>query len=98
MMDMQDVVTLSNGSKYVVISKIILDNQVYYFLINEDNQEDIKFVLELENNGLRPIEDNNLINKLAPLFLEEANNHLSEEEKQIVGQMKQVLIEKLEQE
>ena len=66
--EVKDIVTLSNNSKYCVISTISYNNINYLYLINIDNKNDVKFVY-YENNRLNVVKDNSITDKIIPLFL-----------------------------
>ena len=67
--DIKDTITLSDNSKYLVISKVNYKHKSYYYLINESNNN-IKFCFgNDECNSIVEIIDENLIKKLIPLFI-----------------------------
>ncbi len=68
--DIKDVITLDGKEKYIVTSKAIYENKIYYLLVNENNMKDVKFCYEKgENNILLESEDISVNQKLLPLFL-----------------------------
>ena len=97
MIDIKDIVTLDNQYKYVVISKALYENKNYYFLINENNLEDSKIVIEKEKNVLSLVEDDNILNIIIPLFITETNKYLTDEEKKIINDFNGILKEKIEE-
>jgi len=69
---------LSDKNEYLVISKIDYQNNTYYYLIDEKNNENVKFCLEKsETKLLLEIEDANSIQTLLPLFSSEISKHIS---------------------
>ena len=66
--EVKDIVTLSNNTRYCVISTISYNNINYLYLINIDNKNDVKFVY-YENNRLNVVKDNSITDKIIPLFL-----------------------------
>jgi len=78
--DIKDTISLNDNNEYLVISKANYNNAIYYYLIDENNHENIKFCVEKsENNSLLEIEDANLIKTLLPLFIENGKKIISDE-------------------
>jgi len=67
-MEMKDLVTLSDDKEYVVVSKVMYENKVYYYLIEKTNFSNIKFLLE-NGEELVSVRDADLLTKLLPLFI-----------------------------
>lgn len=67
----QDIITLSDENKYVVASKVNLNNSRYVYLVDINNNKNLKFV-EIEQDGfLSELDsdiDKELIKQLIPLF------------------------------
>lgn len=67
----QDIITLSDENKYVVASKVNLNNSRYVYLVDINNNKNLKFV-EIEQDGffseLDSDIDKELIKQLIPLF------------------------------
>ena len=80
--DIKDTVTLNDNKKYIVVGKTDYENNIYYYLIDEVNVENIKFCVENKNRGNSIIEvaDENLIQILLPLFVNSAKGYLEVEE------------------
>lgn len=78
MIDIKDVLTLDDKNDYVVVSKISYENKTYYYLVDINNNNNLKFCYE-DNNDLVEIKDKELTTKLLPIFLdvskEEVNNN-----------------------
>ena len=68
MIDIKDTITLSDDNKYVVVSKAIMDNITYFYLIDINNYSNIKFCYQ-DKNELVEVEDKEFIQKLLPLFI-----------------------------
>ena len=75
--DIKDLITLDGINRYVVASKVLYENINYYYLININNNKDIFFCYE-DINELVEIEDNDLIQRLIPLFFQNTRNILKE--------------------
>lgn len=67
----QDIITLSDENKYVVASKVNLNNSKYVYLVDINNNKNLKFA-EIEQDGLLSELDSDidkeLIKQLIPLF------------------------------
>ena len=75
--NIKDLITLDGINRYVVASKVLYENINYYYLININNNKDILFCYE-DINELVEIEDNDLIQRLIPLFFQNTRNILKE--------------------
>ena len=85
--EIKDTLTLSDNNSYVIVSKAKHENNTYYYLIDKNNNENIKFCLEkTENNSLLEINDANLIQQLLPLFLKSTSSAITKEDLEIIGQ------------
>ncbi len=74
MIDIKDVLTLSDGNKYGVVSKTTKDNKIYYYLVDTNDNSNIKFCYESRNESqidLIEVNDEELIKSLLLSF---ANN------------------------
>lgn len=77
--DIKDIITLSNKHKYLVVSKINYNEEIYYYVADVNNNSDIKFLREKkENNSLVEVKDKEFIEELLPLFLEKTKIALAE--------------------
>lgn len=67
----QDIITLSDENKYLVASKVDYNNSKYIYLVDINDNKNLKFA-EIENDGVISELDVNidaeLINNLVPLF------------------------------
>lgn len=46
MIDIKDILTLSDGNQYGVVNKTINNNIIYYYLVDTKNPANIKFCYE----------------------------------------------------
>lgn len=74
--NIKDTLVLDDSNEYVVISKIFYDNKNYYYLLDKNNNSNIKFCFE-DNDVLVEIDDRKLITKLLPLFLKASQKELN---------------------
>lgn len=75
MIDVLDVLELDDNNEYVVVSKTKFDNKKFYYIVDKLNNSNYKICYE-ENDDLIEIENQDLIKKLLPLFLENAKDQL----------------------
>lgn len=74
--EIKDVITLSDSNKYCVVSKTMLNNLTYYYLVDLSNSENIKFCVE-DDSELIEVEDKSLIQVLLPLFMNSAKDDIA---------------------
>ena len=77
MIEITNLVTLSDDNQYVVVSKVVNEGITYYYFVDINNNQNIKFLYE-DNGDLVEIEDGTLISNLLPLFYEKVKDVLSE--------------------
>ncbi len=65
--NVKDIVTLNDHNKYVVVSKTVVENKTYFYLIDIANYENV-LMCYLEDNKLKEISDEQLIKQLLKLF------------------------------
>lgn len=73
MINNKDILTLSDGNQYGVVSKTIKDNKTYYYLVDINDNSNIKFCYEDKTQNqikLVEIEDKDLIKELMLSFFE----------------------------
>lgn len=70
MLDIGDLVTLSNNNEYIVIKKILLDEKDYVFLITKDGISDV-MICKIQSDSLEIVKDENVINILLEKFRNE---------------------------
>lgn len=58
---MNQVITLKNGLKFVVLSKIDYEEEKYLCLSSYDDNVNIIFTRIIDNDRIVPVEDGNLI-------------------------------------
>ncbi len=70
MINIRDLLTLSDGNKYRVINKTQKQGRTYYLLLSEDELYNIKFCYEEQKDELLIVEvtDKKLIRELMLLF------------------------------
>lgn len=68
----QDILTLDDHNEYIVVSKIEYENAYYYYIVDINNPENLKFVKET-NNELLELQDKDLVTNLIPLFINDTN-------------------------
>lgn len=73
--DIKDVLTLDDGNKYVVVSKVSYENKVYYYLVDMNNNGNVKFCY-CDSDELVELNNNALIMKLLPLFLKASKDEI----------------------
>lgn len=67
-MDIKDVVTLDDGNRYLVASKAVYEDKLYYLLMNKENNE--LMTVYVDNDELVESEDLDVNTELVPLFYE----------------------------
>lgn len=66
-----ELVTLKNNKQYLVLSSLMHEYDVYDLVLNVEDENDIKIVMQEVKNGktvLTDVEDKNLLKTLSPLF------------------------------
>ena len=85
--DIKDTLTLSDDNSYIVVSKVSYKDNTYYYLIDKNTNENVKFCMEKsENKSLLEIKDANLIQQLLPLFIDASSKAITKEDLEIIGQ------------
>lgn len=69
MINANDIIKLSDGIEYLVVSKVNYENNIYLCLISND----IKFVL-LDCNKVIEVTDNNILDELLKLIIYNLTN------------------------
>ena len=70
-MNIRNIISLSDNNKYLIVGKVDYENKNHYYLVDINNQENIKFCYE-DNGDLVEIESPEIIQKLIPIFGEQA--------------------------
>lgn len=68
-----ELVTLKNGKQYFVLEDILFEYDTYDLILNVEDENDIKIVLQEVKNGktvLTDVDDKDILSKVAPLFEE----------------------------
>lgn len=66
-----ELVTLKDNKQYLVLASLMHEYDVYDLVLNVEDENDIKIVLQEVKNGktvLTDVEDKNLLKTLSPLF------------------------------
>ncbi len=66
-----DVLTLEDKNEYVVVSKVLYEDKNYMFLVDINNNKNIKFCYQ-DNDEVVESDDKDLNSRLLPLFYEQA--------------------------
>ena len=78
--EVKDLVTLDNDIEYIVTSKTTYENNLYYYFVNNKDNNDFKILrLNKDNNKLIEFDNPDLIKKLLPLFVKETLNSIKDE-------------------
>ncbi len=86
--DIKDVLTLDDDHKYVVVSKVAYQDEIYFYLVDTSISDEsikegneIQKILRLnkENGKFIEFNDENLIKELIPLFFKETMKFMEEE-------------------
>ena len=75
MINIADQITLDDKNTYVVVSKVIFENKIYYYLIDIKKNDNIKFCYE-NGDSLVELNDKKLVTRLLPLFIAEAQKFI----------------------
>lgn len=68
-----ELVSLRNGKQYFVLEEVLYEYDTYNLILNVEDENDIKIVLQEIKNGktvLSPVEDKNILSTLSSLFEE----------------------------
>ena len=69
MIDVNDVILLSDNCEYDVVSKAEYNNKIYYYLTDTKNNGNLKF-LYLDNNELVEVKDFDTIKCISPILID----------------------------
>lgn len=67
MIQIKDVVTLSDQNEYLVVSKVDHEYRNYYYLVDINDNSNVLFLYE-NGEKLTEIEEPELVSKLLPMF------------------------------
>ena len=83
--EIKDTIILSDNSRYIVVSKTNYKSNIYYYLIDENNHENIKYCIKHNNdNSLSEIFDKSLIQELLPFFLKSMSGAITKEDLELM--------------
>ena len=75
--NMKDTLTLDDNNEYVVVSKVNVDDKNYFYLIDKNDNSNVKFCYQ-DNDELVELNDKELVTRLLPLFVENAKGELED--------------------
>ena len=75
--NIKDTLTLDDNNEYVVVSKINADDKNYFYLIDKNDNSNVKFCYQ-DNDELVELNDKELVTRLLPLFVENAKGELED--------------------
>jgi len=81
MLDVKDIVTLDNGNNYAVVSKTRIEDKIYYYIMDIDNNSNFKFCYEKKTTDKIKLvveTDKTIIKKLIRLFAVNLRRELKE--------------------
>ncbi|MBO5120845.1 MAG: hypothetical protein J6C28_04105 [Bacilli bacterium] len=70
MIEIKDIVTLSDQNEYQVVSIVDYEYRIYYYLVDINEISNVKFLYK-NGDKLTEVEDKELVNKLLPMFYEQ---------------------------
>ena len=73
--NIKDVLTLDDNNKYVVVSKVYYDRKDYLYLVDINNNTNLKFCY-VDNEEIIESNDKDLNPKLVPLFFDKVKDML----------------------
>ena len=80
MVDMTNIVTLSDDIQYVVVSKAEYEGKIYYYFVDIRDNKNIKFLYEDGDELVEvDIDDDELMKNLMPLFVEKIKEMVTPE-------------------
>jgi hypothetical protein len=81
MLDVKDIVTLDDGKNYAVVSKVVVDGVIYYYIMDIDDNTNFKYCSEKKTKDklkLVLVTDKQLTKKLIRLFAINLRRELKE--------------------
>ena len=70
MIEIKDIITLSDQNEYQVVSIVDYEYRIYYYLVDINEISNVKFLYK-NGDKLTEVEDEELVNKLLPMFYEQ---------------------------
>lgn len=68
MVEVGNIITLSNNKDYTVVTSKVIDGYEYVYLIDNADMSEIMFCKFLDSESLEEVADEELINKLFEVF------------------------------
>jgi len=83
--NIEEIITLDDGREYIVASHAIYENDKYYFFIDYETNNKIKYFKEDKETlgALIEVKNHDLIIKIAPLLVKNASHIFKEVLKQL---------------
>lgn len=75
--NIKDTLTLDDNNEYVVVSKVNVDDKNYFYLIDKNDNSNVKFCYQ-DNDELVELNDKELVTRLLPLFVENSKGELED--------------------
>jgi len=72
----EDIITLNNDGKYVVVSTAIYEKEIYVYIVNINNNEKFKIAKIKKDKLIEVPDDKELVRKLIVLFYENSIKNL----------------------
>lgn len=72
----EDIITLNNDEKYVVVSTAIYEKEIYVYIVNINNNEKFKIAKIKKDKLIEIPDDKELVRKLIVLFYENSIKNL----------------------
>jgi hypothetical protein len=72
----EDIITLNNDEKYVVVSTAIYEKEIYVYIVNINNNEKFKIAKIKKDKLIEVPDDKELVRKLIVLFYENSIKNL----------------------
>ena len=74
MLEVGDLITLSNGRKYIITKRLCLKGKTYLFLIMEDGISEY-IICELINDEIEIVRNEEIVDELIQLYIKQGENY-----------------------
>ena len=74
MLEVGDLITLSNGHKYIITKLLCLKGKTYLFLIMEDGISEY-IICELINDEIEIVRNEEIVEELIQLYIKQGENY-----------------------
>ena len=74
MLEVGDLITLSNGHKYIITKRLCLKGKTYLFLIMEDGITEY-IICELINDEIEIVRNEKIVKELIQLYIKQGENY-----------------------